>query len=132
MDFVHSKGDEAEFETDGLRPFFLYRDLGIHKATGGKYMAHVIRARDGHHAKPVWHTHELDFQMVYILKGWVTFEYEGQGVVTLKPGDTVLQPPLIRHREIEHSDDLELIEITAPGDFKTEEVAGPDSAAAAE
>ena len=59
---------ESRFEA-GLRPFFTYRDLGIHEATGGSYGAHVIRAVPGQHAEPHWHTHDLTFQMVYILKG---------------------------------------------------------------
>ena len=57
--------------------------------------------------------------MVFILKGWVKFEYEDIGEVTLYPGDVVYQPPMIRHREMDHSDDLELVEITSPGEFVT-------------
>jgi mannose-6-phosphate isomerase-like protein (cupin superfamily) len=104
----------------GLRSFFEYRDLGVKKATNGKYLAHVIRAVPGNHTKPQWHTHNLDFQMVFVLKGWVKFEYEGQGEITLRSGSSTLQPPGIKHREISHSDDLELIEICSPGDFETE------------
>ena len=66
---------------------------------------------------------------MYILKGWATFEYEGQGRRTLRAGDCVLQPPGIRHREIEHSDDLELVEITSPGDFATQLSDAPSEAA---
>ena len=73
-------------------------------------------------------TKQLNFlQMVYILQGWVVFEYEGQGEVTLRKGTSVLQPPGIRHREISHSDDLELIEICSPAEFETELVDAPDS-----
>lgn len=113
----------------GLRAFFEYRDLGINTATEGAYTAHVIRAVPGRHAEAQWHTHTLDFQMVYILKGWVIFEYEGQGEVTLRPGSAVLQPPGIRHREVAHSDDLELIEITSPASFKTEPADPPEKQA---
>jgi len=108
----------SEFE-GGLRSFFEYRDLGIKNATNGKYVAHVIRAVPGRHTEPQWHLHELDFQMVYILKGWVKFEYEGHGEITLRPGSATLQPSGIRHREISHGDDLELIEICSPGEFET-------------
>ena len=111
--------------TGGLRAFFEYRNLGVDDATQGKYSANVIRAVPGRHAEPAWHIHHLDFQMIYILQGWVTFEYEGQGEVTLRPGSAALQPPGIRHREIRHSDDLELIEITSPAEFKTETVGEP-------
>ena len=36
-----------------------------------------------------------------------------------RSSDCVLQPAGIRHREMEHSEDLELIEIVAPGEFET-------------
>lgn len=124
----HSDGSgttENHFE-GGLRAFFEYRDLGIAAATGGSYVAHVIRAVPGRHAEPTWHVHDLDFQMVYILQGWVVFEYEGQGEVTLRPGTCVLQPPGIRHREVRHSDDLELIEICSPAKFETTLTDAPD------
>lgn len=111
--------------TGGLRAFFEYRNLGVDDATQGKYSANVIRAVPGRHTEPSWHIHHLDFQMIYILQGWVTFEYEGQGEVTFRPGSAALQPPGIRHREIRHSDDLELIEITSPAKFKTESVDKP-------
>jgi len=112
--------DGATFEGGGLRGFFEYRDLGIKEATGGKVGAHVIRAAAGKHASGDTHLHRLDFQMVYVLKGWVRFWYEGQGDVLLKAGSCVHQPPGIVHREVEHSDDLELIEITLPADFGTD------------
>lgn len=123
MKFSVRHAREAAFE-GGLRGFFEYRDLGIKEATGGKVGAHVIRAREGGHATGEPHLHHLDFQMVYVLKGWVRFWYEGVGEVTLEPGDCVHQPPGIRHRELAHSDDLELIEITLPAEFETEEAPG--------
>lgn len=110
------------FKPDGLRPFFEYRDLGIAKATGGKVLAHTIRARPGMHPTAGRHLHELDFQFVYILRGWVKFEYEGRGEVELRAGSIVYQPPGIRHKEIDHSDDLELLEITMPAEFETRTV----------
>ena len=116
---------KSHFE-GGLRAFFEYRDLGISAASAGKFVAHVIRAVPGRHAEPTWHVHDLDFQMVYILQGWVVFEYEGQGEVTLRPGSCVLQPPGIRHREVRHSDDLELIEICSPAEFETTLTDAPD------
>lgn len=110
--------DDAGFES-GLRAFFAYRDLGVAAASGGRIGAHVIRAVPGEGPKPEWHTHTLDFQMVYVLRGWVEFEYEDIGAVRLEPGASVYQPPGIRHREVAHSDDLELLEITSPAEFET-------------
>jgi len=117
----HSDGTGTTFGgfEGGLRSFFEYRDLGIKSATDGKFVAHVIRAVPGKHTEPQWHTHNLEFQMVYVLKGWVKFEYEEEGEVILREGSSVLQPPGIKHREISHSDDLELIEICSPAEFET-------------
>ncbi|MEM6372251.1 MAG: cupin domain-containing protein [Pseudomonadota bacterium] len=119
--FVVAHADSGTFEGAGLRPFFEYRQLGISDATGGKFGAHVIRAVPGMESPGTWHCHHLDFQMVYVTRGWVVFEYEGQGEHILRAGSSVLQPPGIVHREVRHSDDMELIEITAPADFTTQE-----------
>jgi len=113
-----SRSADAAFER-GLRSFFAYRDLGVRAATGGAFGAHIIRAVPGEGPKPAWHTHDLGFQFVLVLKGEVTFEYEDIGEVTLRVGDSVLQPPMIRHREVRHSDDLELLELTQPAEFPT-------------
>lgn len=117
--FSVSHADSSRFEDDGLRPYFQYRDLGIRDATDGLVLAHVIRAKAGTPAKPERHHHEVQFQLVYVLKGWVKFHYEGVGEVTLKAGSCVHQPPGIKHVELAHSDDLELLEIVMPADFKT-------------
>lgn len=122
--FTICHADDGPFD-GGLRAFFEYRGLGIAEATQGKFGAHVIRAVPGRHAEGAWHTHDLDFQMVYVTRGWVVFEYEGQGEHILREGSCVLQPPGIRHREVRHSDDLELVEITSPAEFPTENVDAP-------
>lgn len=119
LKFSVSHSDTSQFKDDGLRPFFQYRDLGIRDATNGAVVAHVIRAKPGMHVQPERHHHEVEFQMVYVLKGWMRFHYEGVGEVTLNAGSCVHQPPGIKHTELAHSDDLELIEIVMPADFKT-------------
>jgi mannose-6-phosphate isomerase-like protein (cupin superfamily) len=123
--FTIAHADDGKFEGAGLRPFFEYRPLGIAEATEGKYGAHVIRAVPGMESPGTWHSHVLDFQMVYVTKGWVVFEYQGQGAQTLRAGSCVLQPPGIKHREVRHSDDMELIEITSPADFTTQQEDAP-------
>ena len=117
--FSISHVETSEFRDDGLRPFFQYRDLGIRDATHGAVVAHVIRAKPGMQLEPERHHHEVEFQMVYVLKGWIRFRYEGVGEVTLKAGSCVHQRPGIKHTELGHSDDLELIEIVMPADFQT-------------
>ena len=119
--FVASHAKDAAFER-GLRSFYKYRDLGIKKATEGRVAAHVIRAAAGTEFSSQPHAHKTEFQLVYILKGWIEFEYEGQGVVRLETGSCVHQPPNIRHRELGHSEDIEMLEIVLPAGFATEEV----------
>jgi quercetin dioxygenase-like cupin family protein len=123
--FVACHERDARFER-GLRSFFEYRDLGIGQATGGQVVAHVIRAAAGSEFSSQPHRHETTFQLVYILKGWIEFEYEGQGRVRLEAGSCVHQPPGIRHRELGHSDDIEMLEVVMPGGFKTEFVDSVD------
>ena len=117
--FVASHAKDAEFER-GLRSFYQYRDLGIKKATDGRVDAHVIRAAAGKEFSSQPHRHGTSFQLVYVLKGWI--EFEGQGVVRLEAGSCVHQPPDIRHRELGHSDDIEMLEVVLPAGFTTEEV----------
>ena len=121
-DFTVTHAREASF-TRGLRSFFEYRDLGIERATGGRVEAHVIRAAAGAEFSGQPHLHKTSFQLVYVLKGWIEFEYEGQGVVRLEAGSCVYQPPGIRHCELGHSEDIEMLEVVMPGRFETEEVA---------
>ncbi len=119
--FAISHAADARFER-GLRSFFEYRDLGIEAATEGRVVAHVIRAAGGTEFASQPHLHETTFQLVYVLKGWIEFEYEGQGAVRLEAGSCVHQPPGIRHRELGHSPDVELLEVVMPGGFRTVEV----------
>jgi mannose-6-phosphate isomerase-like protein (cupin superfamily) len=111
--------ESSVFRTRGLRGYFEYRDLGIELATRGKIVAHVIRARPGKAPHGEWHRHDCKMQFVYVLKGWVLFEYEGVGEVMMKAGSCFYQPPRIRHREIRHSKNLEMIEIVGPARFRT-------------
>ncbi|GAA4409915.1 cupin domain-containing protein [Quisquiliibacterium transsilvanicum] len=128
--FVASHARDAAFER-GLRSFFEYRDLGIRSATDGRVVAHVIRAAQGADFAGQPHFHETSFQLVYVLKGWIEFEYEGQGRVRLEAGSCVHQPPGIRHRELGHSPDVEMLEIVMPGEFRTVEVDSVDGSASA-
>ena len=122
LGFTVTHARDAAFAR-GLRSFFEYRDLGIKRVTAGQIDAHVIRAAAGTDFSSQPHLHRTTFQLVYVLKGWIEFEYEGQGTVRLEAGSCVYQPPEIRHREVGHSEDVEMLEIVMPADFKTEEVA---------
>ena len=103
----------------GMRSFMEYRDLGVERATHGKFRAHVIRIKKdaaGDHALHTTglHKHECDFQMFYVLRGWIRFVYRDHGEHTFGPGDCVLQPPGVVHNELDCSDDVEILEIYSP------------------
>lgn len=125
MPFSVSHRKNAKFARRGLRGYFEYRDLGIERATRGKVVAHVIRARAGSAPHGEWHYHDVDVQFVYVLRGWVLFEYEGVGKVRMSAGSCFYQPPRIRHRELKHSADLEMIEVVAPAKFRTVDSPAP-------
>ena len=124
--FIHNIAKDAEWKP-GLRDIFNYRDLGIKDGTNGDYIAHIIKANGKELKDEVkeWHMHECDFQFVLVLNGWATFEYEGEGIKTIRKGDAINQRPRIVHREIDCSPDFEVLEIVAPADFKTKIVDNP-------
>jgi mannose-6-phosphate isomerase-like protein (cupin superfamily) len=120
--FVVSHHDPNAFAA-GLRRYAQYRDLGIAAATNGLARAHVIRMVPPCDPAEVSkrHYHDVDFQMVYVLKGWIKGEYEGE-VVTMREGSCWLQPPKIKHTVLDYSDDCELLEVILPADFETVEL----------
>ena len=124
--FVHNEDKDADWKP-GLREIFDYRDLGIKEGTNGDYIAHIVKANGKKQSDEVqkWHLHECTFQFVLVLNGWATFEYEGEGVRSIRKGDAINQRPWIAHREIECSPDFEVLEIVAPADFETRIVEAP-------
>ncbi|HVI60979.1 MAG TPA: cupin domain-containing protein [Bradyrhizobium sp.] len=115
---------EEDFKADGLRAYAKYRDLGIADATGGLARAHVIRLMGPCNPEEVskLHYHDVEFQMVYVLKGWVKTYMEGHGEMLYEQNSSWTQPPRIRHMILDYSDDVELLEVILPADFKTVEL----------
>src|SRR5262245_4268403 len=133
--FSASLAKDAVYRT-GLRSFMEYRDLGVERATHGQFRAHVIRIKQDAGSDHALHTtglhrHLCDFQMFYVLKGWMKFVYEGQGEHTFHAGDCVVQPAGIVHNELDCSDDVEILEIYSPAVHKTVVVDAMPAAAAA-
>jgi len=115
---------EEDFKADGLRAYAKYRDLGIAAASHGLAQAHVIRLQGPCDPAEVskLHFHHVDFQMVYVLKGWVKTYMDGQGETLMKEGSAWTQPPKIKHMILDYSDDVELLEVILPAEFKTVEL----------
>jgi cupin domain len=118
--FTVSHHREGDFKA-GLRSYAKYRDLGMSAATGGMVQAHVIRFVPPFKREEISkrHYHEVEFQMVYVLKGWYESEFEGQGTIRMHAGSCWIQPTRIRHTTLGYSDDCELLEIVLPADFTT-------------
>ena len=116
---------DEDFKADGLRTYAQYRDLGIADASHGLAQAHVIRLIGPCNPAEVskLHFHDVEFQMVYVLKGWVKTYMEGQGETLMKEGSCWTQPPRIKHLILDYSDDVELLEVILPAEFKTVELA---------
>jgi quercetin dioxygenase-like cupin family protein len=103
----------------------LYRDLGFAKATQGLVQAHVLRFSESYDPAVAGrrHYHDCSFQLDYLLKGWIKFEFEGVGEVEMRPGSSWIQPGGVPHTVLGYSDDCELLEIIVPAVFDTTDVA---------
>ncbi len=123
-EFSHVKPGDTAWRTDGLRDFFLYRDLGVAAATGGRVICQLVKANSAPEAGTGWHTHSADFHIVIMTKGWAKFMY-GDKDTLVAAGDVVHQRPGIVHYLYDYSPDIEYIEITSPADFGTEDAAAP-------
>lgn len=101
------------------RAGMMYRDL-IPDRLGGSIIASHIHIPNGGPVPDMVHYHTIGFQLIYCYKGWVKLVYEDQGPsFILKAGDCVTQPPEIRHKVLEASDNLQVIEIGVPAEHMT-------------
>jgi len=107
--------EESGIGRAGMR----YRDL-IPDRWGGRFISSHITIPDGGPVPDYVHFHKIRFQMIFVKTGWVHLVYEDQGSpFVLHAGDCVLQPPEIRHRVLESSPGLEVIEIGCPAEHET-------------
>jgi len=101
------------------RAGMLYRDL-LPNRLGGNLMVSHIRIPKGGPVPDMVHFHSIRFQLIFCLNGWVKLVYEDQGnPFILSAGECVTQPPEIRHRVLECSDNLEVIEVAHPSSHLT-------------
>lgn len=101
------------------RAGMLYRDL-LPLRQGGRFIASHILIPAGGPVPDYVHHHRVRFQMIYCAAGWVRVVYEDQGPpFLLQAGDCVLQPPSIRHRVLEASPGLQVVEIGCPAEHET-------------
>jgi quercetin dioxygenase-like cupin family protein len=116
--FVVSRAADSPPPGPG-RAGMLYRDL-IPGRQGGRFIASHISIPQGGVLADWVHFHKIRFQMIFCRRGWVRVVYEDQGEpFVLSAGDCVLQPPRIRHRVLEASVGLEVVEIGCPALHET-------------
>ncbi len=113
-----SRVDDAEAGSVG-RAGMHYRDL-LPSRAGGRFIASHICIPSGGPVSDYVHFHQVGFQVIYCRRGWVRVVYEDQGPpFVMDEGDCVLQPPTIRHRVLEASPGLEVVEIASPAEHPT-------------
>lgn len=96
-----------------------YRDL-VPSRLGGAVIASNIRIRDAGPVPDYVHHHDVLFQLIFCRRGWVKVVYEDQGEpFVLRAGDCVIQPPGVRHRVLENSAGMEVVEIGYPAEHMT-------------
>ena len=96
-----------------------YRDL-IPDRWGGRFISSLISIPDGGPVPDYVHFHKIRFQLIFVKDGWVRVAYEDQGEpFVLARGDCVIQPPEIRHRVLEASPGLQVVEIGCPAEHET-------------
>ncbi len=116
--FVLSRGNDAARWATG-RAGMRYRNL-VPDRQGGRFVVSHIQIPQGGPVADYVHFHKIHFQMIYCYQGWVRVVYEDQGPpLVMHAGDCVLQPPRIRHRVLECSPGLEVIEIGCPAEHET-------------
>lgn len=113
--FVHDIGAKGEFHPFRL-PGFEARDTSIHANTKG--VASVMVARpDGGETR--WTRHEGDILFTFVMAGGMVLEGEGKEPYRLSPGDAFVIPPGMATRYAEPTADLQLLEVTLPGNPAT-------------
>lgn len=113
QEWIISRNNDANAWGTG-RAGMQYRDL-IPGRLSGRFVASHIRIPDGGEVPDYVHFHRVRFQMIFCKAGWVRVVYEDQGEpFVMHAGDCVLQPPQIRHRVLEASAGLEVIELGCP------------------
>ena len=109
--FVHDIGKDGVFAPFRI-PGFEARDTSIHAATKG--VASVMVARPKGAAAP-WTVHDGDILFSFVMQGAMTLEGEGKEPYRLAPGDAFVIPPGMATRYSDTTADLELLEVTLPG-----------------
>ena len=120
--FCLCRSTDGRFEPQtGYRDWLKIKDLGLSAVTNGKFDAWITRANKLGKSTGR-HYHNYDFQIMYVIKGWVKMYYEGEGEFILRAGDFVYHPPRHVHDFMDYSEDIEILEMSSPADHHAVDV----------
>jgi len=114
--FVHHKADTATWRPHRL-PGYSSRDTTIAENTQNVAGVHVVNRAKG---DPQWTRHDADILFTFVMEGGVTLEGEDREPYRLEPGDAFVIPPGMATRLSDPTGDIELLEVSLPGNFATE------------
>ncbi|PTE13474.1 cupin domain-containing protein [Pseudogemmobacter blasticus] len=123
--FVHNVGATGAFHPFRI-PGFEARDTTVDAATRG--VASVMVARpmtNAFAAQHPWTAHAGDILFTFVMSGHMLLEGEGKAPFRLSPGDAFVVPPGLATRYSEMTEDLQLLEVSLPGNPPTRVVAAP-------
>jgi len=113
--FVHHIKDKAAWSAWRM-PSFSHRETGISIGTNGVASVQASRYEGGDTATT---SHDSDILFTFVMEGTMTLEGDGQEPAALEAGDAFVIPPGVKTRYAECSKDLELLEVSLPGEFRT-------------
>ena len=114
LEFVQAR-ESAHEGRAGMR----YRDL-LPSRRGGRIIASEILVETAGPIADYVHYHDVAFQVICCVRGSVRVVYQDQGeAFELHRGDVVLQAPGIRHRVLEASSGLMVVELCCPAEHAT-------------
>jgi quercetin dioxygenase-like cupin family protein len=114
--FVHSLAKDGVFKPFRI-PGFEARDTTINGNTRGVASVMVARPLAGQ-ASP-WTRHDGDILFNFVMSGEMTLEGEDKDPYRLAAGDAFVVPPGMATRYVDPTGDLQLLEVSLPGDFET-------------
>lgn len=91
------------------------RDLGFADNGDGGISMVIFRSTGIPMSAPsIWHMHDIDYHLGYIIRGWAEYEFEGLGRRRVEAGTAIHHAVRNRMRVIELSDDFEGLWIKRP------------------
>jgi quercetin dioxygenase-like cupin family protein len=126
---VLQHADEGE-RTARPNDQLVVRDFGLEALTGGRMVARALEARAACDDAGDRHSHGVDFQVVYVARGWLDVDFSDLGRVRLEQGSAAVQSSNVIHSALAHSDDLLLIEIVTPAKYSTTMAGAADTVTA--